>query len=192
MRQTQHTPKQLRLLQLLRERAVIRGEFILSSGQKSNYYIDGRLVTLDAEGSLAVADAIIEKIGNRNVAAVGGLTMGADPIAAAISAISARDYQEKKLNRMFRAFLVRKDTKKHGTQKLVEGPLKEGEPVVIVEDVVSTGASAIQAAESLRAMNCNIVAVIALVDREMGGKEAFAAAGLNYEPMFTKTELLES
>jgi orotate phosphoribosyltransferase len=168
----------------------MRGDFTLSSGQKSNYYIDGRLVTLDAEGSLAVAEAIIEKIGSRDVAAVGGLTMGADPIAAAVSAVSARDFLEKKIPKMYRAFLVRKDTKKHGTQKLVEGPLRPGEPVVIVEDVVSTGASAIQAAEALRTMNCPIVAVIALVDREMGGAEAMRAAGLPYEPLFTKTELL--
>jgi len=111
--------------------------------------------------------------------------MGADPIAGAVAAISA--HQGKPL----RAFIVRKDTKKHGTQKLVEGPLLPGEPVVIVEDVVSTGASAIQAAEAVAAMKCPVVAVIALVDREMGGDVLFREAGLRYEPLFTKTELLE-
>lgn len=184
------TAKQRRLLELLRERAVLRGEFILSSGQKSNYYIDGRLVTLDGEGALAVGEAIVEKIGSRNVAAVGGLTMGADPIAASVATVSARDYLEGRRKSALRAFLVRKDIKKHGTQKMIEGPLKAGEPVVIVEDVVSTGASALQAAEALKELHCPIIAVIALVDREMGGKEAFEAAGLNYEPLFTKTELL--
>jgi orotate phosphoribosyltransferase len=164
---------------------VIRGDFTLSSGAKSNYYIDGRLVTLDGEGALAVAEAILERIGDRKVAAIGGLTMGADPIAGAVAAISA--HQGKPL----RAFIVRKDTKKHGTQKLVEGPLLPGEPVVIVEDVVSTGASAIQAAEAVAAMKCPVVAVIALVDREMGGDVLLREAGLRYEPLFTKTELLE-
>ncbi|MBI3818801.1 MAG: orotate phosphoribosyltransferase [Planctomycetes bacterium] len=184
------TDKQQRLLELLRERAVMRGEFVLSSGQKSNYYIDGRLVTLDGEGALAVGEAILEQIGTRRVAAVGGLTMGADPIAAAVAVVSAREFREGRRASALRAFLVRKDIKKHGTQKLIEGPLKPGEPVVIVEDVVSTGASAIQAADALKELKCPIIAVIALVDREMGGKEVFASAGLNYEPMFTKTELL--
>jgi orotate phosphoribosyltransferase len=164
----------------------MRGEFTLSSGQKSNYYIDGRLVTLDGEGALAVAEAIIEQIAARDVVAVGGLTMGADPIAGAVAAVSALQ------GRPLRAFIVRKDTKKHGTQKMVEGPLRPGDPVVIVEDVVSTGASAVQAAEAVSAMKCPVVAVIALVDREMGGAETFREAGLVYEPLFTKTELLES
>ncbi|MBL8695541.1 MAG: orotate phosphoribosyltransferase [Planctomycetes bacterium] len=185
-----YTPAQQRLLDLLRERAVKRGEFVLSSGQKSNYYIDGRLVTLDGEGARAVAEAILEKIrelelaGAPQVAAVGGLTMGADPIAGACAAISAV------LGRPRRAFIVRKETKKHGTQKLVEGPLAAGEHVVIVEDVVSTGASAIQAAASVREMGCHVTAVITLVDREMGGPEEMAKAGLRYIPLFTKTELL--
>jgi orotate phosphoribosyltransferase len=179
-----HTAKQARLLALLRERAVLRGEFTLSSGQKSSYYIDGRLVTLDGEGALAVAEAILEKIGDRDVVAVGGLTMGADPIAGAVAAISAQQ------GRPLRAFLVRKDVKKHGTQKRIEGPLRPGDPVVIVEDVVSTGASAIDAAQVVQAMKCPVVAVIALVDREMGGDAMFREAGLNYEPLFTKTDLL--
>lgn len=179
------TPTEQRLLNLLRERALKRGEFTLSSGQKSDYYIDGKLVTLDGEGALAVAEAILERIGARAVAAVGGLTMGADPIAGAVAAVSASK------GKPVRAFIVRKDVKGHGTRKAVEGPLKPGEPVVIVEDVVSTGASALAAIDVVRAMGCPIVAVITLVDREMGGREAFAKAGVAYEPLFTKTELLE-
>ena len=179
-----HTKTEQRLLQLLRERALKRGQFTLSSGQKSDYYIDGKLVTLDGEGALAVAEAILERIGNRKVAAVGGLTMGADPIAGAVAAVSAAK------GRPMRAFIVRKEVKGHGTRKPVEGPLQPGEPVVIVEDVVSTGASALAAIEVMRAMKCPIVAVITVVDREMGGREAFAKAGVPYEPIFTKTELL--
>lgn len=180
-----HTAKQARLLTLLRERAVLRGDFTLSSGQKSSIYIDGRLVTLDGEGALAVAEAVIEKIGERDVAAVGGLTLGADPIAAAVAAISAQK------GRPLRAFLVRKDVKKHGTQKRVEGPLRPGDPVVVVEDVVSTGASAIQAADAVSEMKCPVVAVIALVDRGLGAERAMREAGLPYEPLFTTAELLE-
>ncbi|HKE00649.1 MAG TPA: orotate phosphoribosyltransferase [Planctomycetota bacterium] len=178
------TSAEKRLLSLLRERALRRGEFKLSSGQTSDYYVDGKMVTLDGEGALAVAEAILERIGNRKVAAVGGLTMGADPIAGAVAAVSAVK------GKPIRAFIVRKDVKGHGTKKAIEGPLREGEPVVIVEDVVSTGASALAAIEAVRKMRCPIVAVMTLVDREMGGKEAFAKAGVPYEPIFTKTELL--
>lgn len=178
------------MLELLRQRAVLRGEFTLSSGQKSNYYIDGRLVTLDGEGSLAVGEAVLEHIGNRDVAAIGGLATGAVPISTAVSVVAAQEFLAGRRSRPLRTFLVRKDVKKHGTQKLVEGPLRAGEPVVIVEDVVSTGASAIQAAEAVREMGCPIVSVIALVDRAMGGAEAFAGAGLKYEYLFVKDELL--
>jgi orotate phosphoribosyltransferase len=184
MSRVAYTAIEQRLLSLLRERALRRGEFTLSSGQKSDYYIDGKMVTLDGEGALAVAEAILERIGDRNVAAIGGLTLGADPIAGAVAAVSAAK------GRPVRAFIVRKDVKEHGTRKEIEGPLRAGDPVVVVEDVVSTGSSAMQAVEAVRALGCPVVAVMTLVDREMGGREAFQRRGIPYEPLFTKTELL--
>ncbi len=167
-----------------------RGDFVLSSGQKSTYYIDGRLVTLDGEGAHAVAEAILERIGEleketgRRIDAVGGLAIGADPMAGAVAAVSSVQ------GRPLRAFIVRKEAKKHGTQKALEGPVREGDTVVVLEDVVSTGASAVVAVEALRAAACRVAAVIALVDREMGGEAEFAKAGVRYLPLFTKSEIV--
>jgi orotate phosphoribosyltransferase len=173
-----------RLLELVRTRALRRGDFTLASGKKSDYYLDGKQVTLDGEGALLAAEAILARLQAGEVDAVGGLMIGADPIAGAVAAVSALK------GRTVNAFIVRKEVKGHGTGKLVEGPVGKGTRCAVVEDVCSTGSSALKAVDALEAHGCKVVKVITLVDREMGATEAFRARGIAYAPVFTKTEVL--
>jgi orotate phosphoribosyltransferase len=161
--------KRARLLELLRTRAFAEREVTLSSGAKSNFYIDCKQVTLDAEGAHLVgalfSDAI-EQIAPHAVA-VGGLTMGADPLATATSIASFVAGKPRA------AFLVRKEPKGHGTNQWVEHPgLPAGAPVVILEDVVTTGAASLKAIERARLAGFEVVHVLGLVDRLEGGREA--------------------
>jgi orotate phosphoribosyltransferase len=173
-----------RLLELVRTKALRRGDFTLSSGQKSDYYLDGKQVTLDGEGALLAAEAVLARFEPGEADAVGGLVIGADPIAGAVAAVSALR------GRAVKAFLVRKESKGHGTGKQVEGPVGAGTRCVVVEDVCSTGASALKAVDALLAHGCRVVKVVTIVDREMGATEAFRARGIAYAPIFTKTEVL--
>jgi orotate phosphoribosyltransferase len=164
------------LLTLLAERSARRGDFTLASGRHSTLYIDARLTTMSPEG-LSLIGPLGRAAVRRSwdgVAAVGGLTMGADPIAYAISYASQLASERPPL----RAFTVRKEAKAHGTGKLVEGPFVAGDRVVIVEDVITTGGSALRAVEAVRAAGGSVAGVLALVDREEGGREAIEAAGL--------------
>ncbi len=159
-------PKRARLLELLRTRAYAKREVILSSGAKSDFYIDCKQVTLDAEGAVLCGElihAVIEHVAPRAMA-VGGLTMGADPLATASSIASFRAGQPRP------AFLVRKEPKGHGTNQWVESPaIPQGSPVAIVEDVVTTGASTLKAIERVRLAGFEVACAIALVDRSEGG-----------------------
>ncbi len=158
-----------RLLELLRTRAFAEREVTLSSGLKSNFYIDCKQVTLDAEGALLCGELIheaIEKLCSTAIA-VGGLTMGADPLATATSIASFRAGKPRA------AFLVRKEPKGHGTNQWVESPsLAAGSKVVILEDVITTGASTLRAIERARLAGLEVVYAIGLVDRMEGGREA--------------------
>ncbi len=176
--------REARLLDLIREKALRRGEFILSSGQKSDYYLDGKQVTLDGEGALLVAEAILDRLAGEECDAVGGMAIGADPIAGAVAAVAAAR------GRRLKAFIVRRSEKGHGTKKLVEGPLRPGERCVVVEDVCSTGASAWKAVEALHAFGAKVVRVVAIVDREMGAERFFADRRMPYTPLYTKTQVL--
>jgi orotate phosphoribosyltransferase len=162
------------LIDLLAHRSARRGDFTLASGKRSSLYIDARLTTMSPEG-LALIGPLgrAAAVGWGGVTAVGGLTMGADPIAYAISYASALAGDTPPL----RAFTVRKEAKAHGTGKLVEGPFVAGDRVLIVEDVITTGGSALRAADAVRAAGGEIIGILALVDREEGGREAIAAAG---------------
>jgi len=164
--------KHSRLLELLRERAFAEREVTLSSGLKSNFYIDCKQVSLDAEGACLIGElfhALIDELAPSAVA-VGGLTLGADPLATATSLISFQH------DRPRAAFIVRKEPKGHGTNQWLESTkLPAGSPVVIVEDVVTTGAATIKAIERVRAAGLEVVHALALVDRLEGGREAVVA-----------------
>lgn len=172
------------LLQHLLEHSFRTGEFTLASGRKSNYYINGKLTTLDARGAYLVARTFLAMLADDVPDAVGGLTLGADPIIGAMLALAGLE------DLSLRGCIVRKQSKDHGTKSLVEGTLREGDRVVVVEDVVTTGGSSMQAIEAVRALGCTVDRVVAIVDREEGGKAALEAAGCRLEAIFTADELL--
>ena len=174
-----------RLLDLLCEFAYREGDFVLSSGQKSSYYINCKPVTLHAEGALATGRLLLSMLSSE-VQAVGGLTLGADPIVTAVSVVSALG------DRPIPALIVRKETKGHGTMAYIEGPLlPEGTNVAVLEDVVTTGKSAMQAVERLRGAGYKVDRILSLIDREQGGGELYREAGLNFQAIFTIQDLKE-
>lgn len=155
----------------------------LSSGKKSDYYIDGKMVTLDSEGAFLTAKVIFDMIASVDFDAIGGLTLGADPIVGALALFGYIN------NKPIQAFIVRKEPKKHGTMKLIEGKLTKGSKVIIVDDVVTTGNSILQAIETVEKENCEVVKIIVLVDRQDGAREKFNSKGYEFEPIFTKEDL---
>ncbi len=161
--------KRERLLELLRTRAFQQREVVLSSGRTSNFYLDCKQVSLDAEGATLIGELfhdIIEEIAPRAVA-VGGLTLGADPLATATSVVSFQRGRPRA------AFIVRKEAKGHGTNQWIESTaLPAGVPVVVVEDVVTTGASTLKAIERVRLAGFEVIHALGLVDRLEGGREA--------------------
>jgi orotate phosphoribosyltransferase len=175
-----------RLVELLKRDALRLGQFTLASGRTSHYYIDGRKVTLSAEGAGLIGEAVCDLILEHEpaIAAVGGLTLGADPIVGATLA-KAADRGRPGL----RGFLVRKQTKTHGTGNLVEGPVEPGSLVAIVDDVVTTGGSSLQAVDAVTAMGCRVALVVALLDRLEGAAESFAARNLEFRPLLTIRDL---
>jgi orotate phosphoribosyltransferase len=174
------------LLALLVDKSLEKGEFTLASGQKSSYYINGKLTTLDARGGYLVARILLAMMADDIPDAVGGLTLGADPIVGSLLALAGMEDLELK------GFIVRKAAKDHGTQSLVEGPLEAGERVVIIEDVVTTGGSSMKAIEAVREMGCVVDRVLAVVDREQGGRENLKKAGCRLESIFSVRELLDA
>ncbi|HEX7238799.1 MAG TPA: orotate phosphoribosyltransferase [Longimicrobiaceae bacterium] len=175
-----------RLLRLLLGRSFRLGDFVLASGARSRYYIDCRTTTTHAEGQFLVGRLGLELLEGivPAPAAVGGLTMGADPVAYAIAHASWA------AGRPVHAFSVRKEPKAHGTGKRIEGCFAAGDRVVVVEDVVTSGGSALRACEAVRAEGGEVLAVLALVDRESGGREAIEAAGFPVHTLFGVSELL--
>ena len=171
------------LLNLFCEVAYREGDFLLSSGQKSTYYINGKQVTLHPQGGLAVGRILLPYISTETVA-VAGLTLGADPIVTAASVVAAYE------GRSLAALIVRKEVKGHGTQVYIEGPtLPEGSPVVVLEDVVTTGQSAMKAVDRLREAGYQVEEVITLVDRQQGGAEFYKKVGLKFQAVFTIQDL---
>ncbi|OGC11951.1 orotate phosphoribosyltransferase [candidate division WOR-1 bacterium RIFOXYA12_FULL_52_29] len=155
--------------------AVKTGEFTLSSGKKSNLYIDCRRVTLHPEGARLIGKIVLEKIRGLNVQAIGGLTLGADPITSAV--VTLGDIP---------GFIVRKKEKEHGTKQKIEGHLQPGWKVVVVEDVSTSGASALQAIAAVEAAGASVVKVISVVDREEGAAEALKA--YTFDPLLKKSD----
>jgi orotate phosphoribosyltransferase len=171
------------LLDLLCHLAYKEGDFTLSSGQKSTYYINGKQVTLHPEGAVATARMLLSMLPT-DTDAVAGLTLGADPIVAAVSVVSVYE------GRSLPALIIRKEAKGHGTQAYIEGAtLPAGSKVVVLEDVVTTGQSAMKAVERLRAAGYIVDRVLTLVDREQGGAKFYAERGLAFETIFTIRDL---
>lgn len=171
------------LLRAVREKAYREGDFTLASGKKSDYYVDCKEVTLDAEGARMVGTLIFERLKDKGVRAVGGLELGSVPISTAVSVISAQQ------GAPLANFIVRKEQKGHGAGKKIEGAVGPGDTVAVVEDVVSTGGSSLKAIAALREAGVEVALVVSIVDREMGGKEAFADAGAPFEALFTISEI---
>ena len=170
---------------LILERSVKRGHFVLASGRRSSFYIDCRLTTMSAEGLVLIGRLGLEAIRRAGWSprSVGGLTMGADPVAYAIAAASASDPP------ILDAFSVRKEAKTHGTGRRVEGNFSAGHCVVVAEDVITTGGSALKAIEAIREEGGTVLGVLAVVDREEGGRAAIEAAGLQVVAITTATRL---
>jgi orotate phosphoribosyltransferase len=181
------------LLDLLQTKSVFHGEFRLSSGAKSSYYIDCRLTTFDPRGAWLVGQtmhALIRKeqlARNLTIRAVGGLTMGADPVALAIGMYShwAKDASP------LQVFAVRKTPKAHGQTKLIEGNFKRGDSVVVIDDVVTSGDSTIAAVNAVEKEDGVVAFVAVLVDRQEGGRDKIEAMGHRVIALFSKSELLK-
>ena len=160
------------MIALVREKALKFGEFTLASGKKATYYLDGKQVTLDPTGARLVAEGMLDLLAAGQMpAAVGGMSIGADPITAAVVTMSAVR------GTPLVGFMVRKESKGHGTNQFIEGPVKPGLSAVIVEDVVTTGGSSLKAIERVEAFGMKVVGVLAIIDRMEGGAQAFAQRG---------------
>jgi orotate phosphoribosyltransferase len=172
------------LHRLLAERAFIFGDFALTSGRRSDFYFNGKQVTLEGRGLYLVSRLILERCRELGIDAIGGLTLGADPIAAGVAALSGEGVP-------LRAFIVRKESKVHGTGRLIEGPpLRAGDRVMVVDDVITTGGSLLQAVDALRDQAVEIVEALAVVDREEGGRQAIEERGLDVHALFVRSEFV--
>jgi orotate phosphoribosyltransferase len=182
-----------KLLSMLREKSVVHGEVVLSSGAKSNYYVDCKLTTLDPEGAWLVGQVMHTLIrtaaadAGLNIAAVGGLTMGADPIALAVGMYS---YWEKDTPPL-QTFIVRKTPKIHGKAKLIEGNFKPGDLVVVLDDVVTGGDSTLKAIKAIKDAGGKVAFVAVLVDRQEGGRAKIELMGHRVVSAYTREELID-
>ena len=177
-----------RLKELLLEKSYRQGTFTLTSGKTSDFYIDGKQTTLDAEGGYLCGRLLFELIKNapEKISSVGGMTLGADPLVTAVSIVSHLD------GNPIPAFIVRKEAKGHGTGNYIEGKnnLEPGSYVALVEDVVTTGGTLIKVIERVENEGFKVGLVVTVVDREEGGAEVLAQAGYPLQSVFTRTELI--
>jgi orotate phosphoribosyltransferase len=182
-----------RLIQLLRERSVRHGDFLLASGRRSTVYVDARRTTMSGEGLAVVGALGLERLAARgwHPQLVGGLTLGADPVAFALAAAArARVEQGSGGAPALDTFTVRQQPKDHGTGRRIEGCFTPGARVVVVEDVVTTGRSALDAIAAVRQEGGHVLGVLAVVDRDEGGRDAIEAAGYQLEALVGARELL--
>jgi orotate phosphoribosyltransferase len=171
------------LLRLVRDEAVVPGRVRLSSGLDADYYVDLRRVTLHGGAAPLVGTVMLDLVSDWDFSAVGGLTMGADPVAAAMLHAAAA------AGRRLSAFVVRKQGKEHGTRRRIEGPEVSGRRVLAVEDTSTTGASVLAAVEALREAGAEVVGVAVVVDRDTGARQAVEAAGLAYRCAYGLADL---
>lgn len=167
------------LLEELKQRAFHFGSFVLSSGVTRDYYIDCRLVTLSARGAWLTGNVVLDTLAGLEIHAVGGLTLAADPIATAVAVVSQERPQP------VNAFIVRKEAKGHGLQRQVEGPIKAGDRVAIVDDVLTSGRSILQAADAVESVGAKVVGVSVLIDRCEEGSARVRERGYDLRPVFT-------
>jgi len=168
------------LIALFRKKALKFGNFTLVSGKKATYYLDGKQVTLDPHGAQQVGEGVLDLLDpHRMPAAIGGMSIGADPITAAVVTMSAVRGTPTA------GFMVRRESKGHGTDRYIEGPVQPGDEVVIVEDVVTTGGSSLEAIQRAEQFGLKVTRVIAIVDRMEGGARAFAQAGYPFSSLLT-------
>src|SRR5262245_29990954 len=173
-------PTETQLLQLLKERAFKSGEFRLASGDMSSYYIDGKMAEVFSEAAYLIGEVLYERTKDLNVDAIGGLEVGAVPLTTA--AVISYHLHGRKME----GFWVRDKAKSHGTRKLIEGNLKRGSRVVIVDDVITKGGSAEKAIKEVKDLGCEVTLVLAIVDRLQGAKELFRSEWIgNYRSVFT-------
>ncbi|MGB3828402.1 MAG: orotate phosphoribosyltransferase [Ornithinimicrobium sp.] len=171
------------LLSIIREQAIVRGPVTLSSGAQADYYVDLRRVTLDGVAAPLVGQVMNDLVVDLEIDAVGGLTMGADPVATAM--LHAAGAQGRRLD----AFVVRKAGKAHGMQQQIEGPSIEGRRVLVVEDTSTTGNSPLTAVAACRAAGADVVAVAVIADRDSGADRIIAEQGLEYRAAFALSDL---
>lgn len=175
---TQHLPNVELLIEVAEKRGAISyGDFTLSSGRKSTYYFDGRLLSLDPEGADALGRALVPILVDAGVTAVGGPTLGADPI---VTAVAMASWQQKT---PLPAFIVRKEAKGHGTAQLIEGHLSQDATVAIVDDTCTTGASLFHAIAAAKEFGCEVGLVLAVLDRDEGGSKDIREAGYRFEAL---------
>lgn len=172
-----------RLQQLIRDLAVVHGTVTLSSGKEADYYVDLRRITLHGQAAPLVGQVMLDLVDDLELDAVGGLTMGADPVATAM--LHAAAHQGRRLD----AFVVRKTGKAHGLQQRVEGPAVTGRRVLVVEDTSTTGASPLAAVEALREAGAEVAAVAVIVDRDSGAAEVIRQVGLDYRAAYGLSDL---
>lgn len=172
-----------RLLELIKARAIVHGRVTLSSGREADYYVDLRRITLDGEAAPLVGQVMNELTKDLDFEAVGGLTLGADPVATAMLHTAAA------AGRRLDAFVVRKTGKAHGLQQRIEGPSISGRRVLIVEDTTTTGASPMDAVAAAREAGAEVVAVATIADRATGAKEKLEAQGLTYVSAYSLEDL---
>ena len=174
-----------RLKEIIAEKSLKTGDFVLASGKKSNYLFDIKMTMLDPEGANIAADLLLERIANDEVDAIGGLELGACPI---VSALCIKSFLA---NQPFKTFYVRKETKGRGTGRLIEGcELNKGDKVIVMEDVSTTGGSAMNAVRIIREAGCIVTKVISIIDRLEGAEETFKKEGIMLDSLFTKNDFM--
>jgi orotate phosphoribosyltransferase len=175
-----------RLFDILKAQAFFKGDFTLSSGKKSNYYLDARLVTLSAEGAFLCGRLIRELVSDLKPTAIGGPTLGADPMVGAVGAVSFIDGQPVK------TFIIRKEPKGHGKGRMVEGPaLTEKDVIVLIDDVATTGKAFIHSIDALSVDGLKPAVCVCIIDRQDGAREALLARGVELRSLFTAAEFLK-
>ena len=167
------------LIKVFQERALKFGDFTLVSGKKSSYYLDGKQVMLHARGLRLVSEGLLDLLSDVEFDAIGGMSIGADPIIGGVLTVAAEQ------NREMIGVMVRKEAKGHGTQKFIEGPLEPGMKVVVVDDVVTTGGSSLDAAKRIQDFGAEVVEVVGIVDRMQGGAETFAKHNLPFRSLLS-------
>ena len=167
------------MINLFLERALKFGDFTLASGKKSKYYLDGKQISLHSTGLRLVSQGLLALLSDVEFSAIGGMTIGADPIVGGVLVAAAEQ------GRSIDGFLVRKEPKGHGTQRYIEGPVTPGTKVVVIDDVVTTGGSALQAVDRIVEFGCEVVCVVGIIDRKEGGAENFASRHLQFRSLLT-------